>query len=75
MLAKCDANDGIHDGVIDDPLSCRFVRKLVLAPSGVEFYAGDSADDATDPHARDEREGIGASLGFGLRPASEGVGT
>jgi len=47
VLAKCDANDGIHDGVIDDPRSCRFVRKLVLAPSGVEFY-GDSADDATD---------------------------
>ena len=24
VLAKCDANDGISDGVIDDPLSCDF---------------------------------------------------
>ena len=24
VLAKCDGNDGIHDGVIDDPLSCDF---------------------------------------------------
>jgi feruloyl esterase len=24
VLAKCDANDGIVDGVIEDPLSCRF---------------------------------------------------
>ncbi len=24
VLARCDANDGIHDGVIDDPPSCDF---------------------------------------------------
>ncbi len=31
VLAKCDANDGIVDGVIDDPLSCNFDPDLDLA--------------------------------------------
>ena len=32
VLAKCDANDGIHDGVIDDPPSCRFDPFVDLKP-------------------------------------------
>ena len=39
VLNKCDANDGIRDGVIDDPFSCGFVPEVDLAdsrcPSGV----------------------------------------
>ena len=32
VLAKCDANDGIQDGVIDDPPSCRFDPFVDLEP-------------------------------------------
>ena len=31
VLARCDANDGITDGVIDDPLSCDFDPDVDLA--------------------------------------------
>ena len=31
VLAKCDANDGIRDGVIDDPLRCHFDPAVDLA--------------------------------------------
>ena len=31
VLAKCDANDGITDGVIDNPLSCNFDPQVDLA--------------------------------------------
>ena len=31
VLAKCDAVDGIRDGVIDDPLACRFTPEADLA--------------------------------------------
>jgi len=31
VLVKCDANDGIMDGVIDDPLSCDFDPEVDLA--------------------------------------------
>ena len=31
VLARCDANDGIKDGVIDEPLTCDFAPKRDLA--------------------------------------------
>ncbi|MBI2820837.1 MAG: tannase/feruloyl esterase family alpha/beta hydrolase [Acidobacteria bacterium] len=31
VLAQCDANDGITDGVVDDPLTCRFRPEADLA--------------------------------------------
>ncbi len=31
VLAKCDANDGITDGIIDNPLACEFAPDLDLA--------------------------------------------
>ena len=31
VLAKCDASDGIKDGVIDDPLACKFDPTVDLA--------------------------------------------
>ncbi|MDA2935239.1 tannase/feruloyl esterase family alpha/beta hydrolase [Acidobacteria bacterium AH-259-D05] len=36
VLAKCDANDGITDGVIDDPLACHFNPELDLASNRCE---------------------------------------
>jgi hypothetical protein len=40
VLAKCDANDGIEDGVIDNPLACDFVPRRDLAeqfcPAGTD---------------------------------------
>jgi feruloyl esterase len=33
VLARCDANDGIEDGVIDEPLTCDFDPKRDLAGS------------------------------------------
>ena len=32
VLARCDANDGIEDGVLDEPLMCDFEPKRDLAP-------------------------------------------
>ena len=44
VLSKCDANDGIFDGVIDDPLSCDFDPEVNLADM---MCPGDvNADDA-----------------------------
>ncbi len=43
VLAKCDANDGITDGVIDNPISCDFDPDVDLASM---MCAGDvNADD------------------------------
>jgi feruloyl esterase len=32
VLARCDSNDGIEDGVLDEPLTCDFEPKRDLAP-------------------------------------------
>jgi feruloyl esterase len=32
VLARCDANDGIEDGVLDEPLTCDFEPQRDLAP-------------------------------------------
>lgn len=42
VLAKCDARDGIKDGVIDDPLSCDFNPEVDLA---THLCPGDSNAD------------------------------
>ncbi len=33
VLARCDSNDGVEDGVIDEPLTCDFEPTRDLAPS------------------------------------------
>ena len=43
VLAKCDARDGIQDGVIDDPLSCDFNPEVDLAS---RMCPGDANADA-----------------------------
>jgi len=47
-MAKCDAIDGLKDGLIDDPRKCDFnpVRDVPACPSGT-----DSADCLTGPQA------------------------
>ncbi len=47
VLAKCDANDGIEDGVIDDPLTCDFEPKRDLAR--LMCRAGQDRDDCFTP--------------------------
>jgi len=34
VLAKCDALDGVKDGIINDPTMCRFDPKVLLCTSG-----------------------------------------
>jgi feruloyl esterase len=43
VLARCDSNDGIKDGVIDEPLQCDFVPKRDLA---MHMCANDANADA-----------------------------
>ena len=43
VVAACDANDGVKDGVIDDPRTCHF------DPATIECKQGDSPDCLTAP--------------------------
>jgi feruloyl esterase len=70
VLKACDANDGLADGVINDPLSCRFDPKTLLCK------AGDGPDCLTAPQVasltkiyqgpRDPRTGASIFPGFAM---------
>src|SRR5207253_10683443 len=43
VVAACDANDGLKDGLITNPLACKFDPKVLLCKSGA------SSDCLTQP--------------------------
>src|SRR5688572_4410360 len=49
-LDACDANDGLKDGLIDDPRACRF------DPKAIECKAGDDASCLTPPQVEAARQ-------------------
>jgi feruloyl esterase len=72
VLAGCDANDGVRDGVIENPRSCRFDPR-VLACKGAE-----SATCLTAPQVRalqdiygDAQRSDGKKIFPGLAPGGE----
>jgi feruloyl esterase len=72
-LDACDANDGLADGLISEPLKCRF------DPAVVACKGGDAADCLTPPQLEAARKiygGVkhpktGAQIFPGLEPGSE----
>lgn len=73
-LAKCDAKDGVTDGVIDDPRTCGF------DPAVLQCKAGDAADCLTKAQVdtakalyRGSVDARGKSLFPGTMPGAEAV--
>ena len=66
VLAKCDALDGVKDGIINDPAVCRFDPKVLLCKSG------DAPDCLTQPQVDALRKIYGGpvnpSTGKGIYP-------
>jgi len=74
-LAKCDALDGVKDGIINDPAACHFDPKVLLCKSG------DAPDCLTRPQLDALRKiysgpvnpSSGKSIYPGFPPGSEGL--
>lgn len=73
-LAQCDKADGVADGVIDDPRSCKF------DPVALQCKAGDAADCLTAPQVETARAIYRGPLGtdgkpfyHGFQPGAEAV--
>ena len=49
MLDACDANDGVKDGVLENPLTCKF------DPQTIACKAGDSSSCLTAPQVEGVR--------------------
>jgi len=75
VLAKCDALDGVKDGVINDPAMCRF------DPAVLACKAGDAPDCLTHPQLEALRKiyegpvnpGTGEKIYPGFPPGYEGL--
>ncbi|MDB5975575.1 MAG: carboxylesterase [Nevskia sp.] len=75
VMKKCDALDGVKDGVLEDPRRCKF------DPATVQCAAGDREDCLTAAQVQTARKiyqgpkspRTGKSLGPGFPPGSEAV--
>jgi feruloyl esterase len=72
-LVACDASDGLKDGLISNPLACRFEPAAIECRSGV-----DNASCLTRPQVMAARmiygavyDGSGKEISTGLEPGSE----
>ncbi len=77
VMARCDAKDGLKDGVIDDPRKCDFDahRDMSVCPAGTDQPAcltGAQADAVMSIY-RGPHDSKGKSLFPGFMPGSEAV--
>jgi len=84
-IAACDANDGVADGLIDDPLTCNFQPSSLLCSSGQDTSTCLTANEVTavekvyaGPRAKHKEiypgYAPGTELGWGSGAASTGPG-
>jgi hypothetical protein len=73
-IAACDANDGVVDGIVDDPRTCKFSAKANIcgaptAPAANCLTAAEAA--AVDKIWDGPRNAKGDKIWFGLDPGSD----
>jgi len=72
-IAACDANDGLKDGLIDDPMKCKFDPKVLLckASDGAECLTGSQVEAAKKIYSPATNPRTGQVLFSSLVPGTE----
>ncbi len=72
VLAACDGNDGVRDGVLDDPRRCDFDPSVLRCHAGASGHCLHAAQVATLKTIYDgARDAVGERVYYGTMPGAE----